>query len=61
MENNKLDIKNRKIELLVSKEEIAKRKTEMQLKPNRNRVVSKSLEIYAKCIANASKGAVVSN
>ena len=54
-----IDIKNRKIELLVSKEEILKRKAEMKLKPNRKRVVSKSLEIYAKCVSNASKGAVL--
>ena len=54
-----IDIKNRKIELLVSKDEIAKRKAEMQLKPNRKRVISKSLEIYAKCVSNASKGAVL--
>ena len=54
-----IDIKNRKIELLVSKEEIEKRKAEMLLKPNRKRVVSKSLEIYAKCVSNASKGAVL--
>lgn len=54
-----IDIKNRKIELLVSKDEIAKRKVEMQLKPKRDRQVSKSLEIYAKCVSNASKGAVL--
>ena len=54
-----IDIKNRKIELLVSKAEIIKRKAEMQLKPNRKRVISKSLEIYAKCVSNASKGAVL--
>lgn len=54
-----IDIKNRKIELLVSKEEIEKRKTEVRLKPNRKRVISKSLEIYAKCVSNASKGAVL--
>ena len=53
-----IDIKNRKIELLISKAEITKRKAEMQLKPNRKRVVSKSLEIYARCVSNASKGAV---
>ena len=53
-----IDITNRKIELLIAKEEIAKRKKEMQLKPNRDRKVSKSLEIYAKCVSNASKGAV---
>ena len=54
-----IDIKNRRIELLVSKEEIAKRKAEMPLKPKRDRKVSKSLEIYAKCVSNASKGAVL--
>ena len=54
-----IDIKNRKIELLVSKAEIAKRKSEMALKPKRDRKVSKSLEIYAKCVSNASRGAVL--
>ena len=54
-----IDIKNRKFELLVSKDEIAKRRAEMRLKPNRKRVISKSLEIYAKCVSNASKGAVL--
>lgn len=54
-----IDIKNRKIELLVSKQEIEKRKKEMQLKPNRERTVSKSLEIYARNVANASKGAIL--
>ena len=54
-----IDIKNRKIELLISKEEIEKRKKEIQLKPNRNREVSKSLKNYAKSVSNASKGAVI--
>ena len=54
-----IDIRNRKIELLLSKEEIKKRKAEIELKPKRERTVSKSLEIYAKSVSNASKGAVL--
>lgn len=59
-----IDIPNRKMELLVSKEELAQRKANEDAKgkdgykPNRERVVSKALKQYAHFVSSADKGAV---
>jgi dihydroxy-acid dehydratase len=55
-----IDIANRKIDVLISTEEIERRKQNSQFKPtNRVREVSKSLQLYAKHVSNASKGAII--
>ncbi len=61
-----IDIPNRKIELLISEEQMQNRKTEELKKGNeaykpidRNRKVSKALQIYASHAASADKGAVL--
>ena len=60
-----IDIPNRKIDFMVSEEEIAARRTAMEAKgaaayqpANRERVVSKSLKAYALAVSSADKGAV---
>lgn len=55
-----IDIPNRKIELNVSKEilEIRRKNCDFKPKKSRERKISKALEIYAKNVSNASKGAV---
>jgi dihydroxy-acid dehydratase len=55
-----IDIPNRKINLLVSDNEIKKRKAELkEFKPkNRNRDISNALKLYAYHVSNASKGGV---
>ena len=60
-----IDIPNRSINVLVSDEELAKRRTAEEargkdaFKPkDRNRVVSKSLQAYASLVSSADKGAV---
>jgi dihydroxy-acid dehydratase len=60
-----IDIPNRSINVLVSDEELAKRRKEEEargkdaFKPkDRNRVVSKSLKAYASLVSSADKGAV---
>ncbi len=59
-----IDIPKRSINLLVTEEELNRRKKEEENKPNpyqpenRNRIVSKALKIYAAHVASADKGAV---
>ena len=56
-----IDIPNRTIELVISKEEMDKRRAEKQkqgYKPKRDRVVSKALQFYASCVSSAADGAV---
>lgn len=60
-----IDIPNRKIDFMVSVEEIEARRTAMEAKgaaayqpANRERVVSKSLKAYALAVSSADKGAV---
>ena len=60
-----IDIPKRKIDFMVSDEEIAARKAAMEAKgsaayqpANRERVVSKSLKAYALAVSSADKGAV---
>jgi dihydroxy-acid dehydratase len=60
-----IDIPSRKIELLVSADELAKRKAEQEARGdkaytpvNRVRVISKALRAYAKMVTSADKGAV---
>ena len=60
-----IDIPERKIDFMVSNEEIEKRKAAMEAKgakayqpANRERVVSKSLKAYALAVSSADKGAV---
>lgn len=56
-----IDIPNRSISLEVSDEELAARRAEMQkqgYKPNRDRVVSKALQFYARNVSSAADGAV---
>jgi len=58
------DIPNRVVSIGVSDEELAKRRKEEEakgagaFKPNRNRVVSKALKIYAQNVSSADQGAV---
>jgi dihydroxy-acid dehydratase len=58
------DIPNRKVELLISDSELAeRRKQELAkgkdaFKPNRDRIVSKSLKVYAQNVSSADLGAV---
>ncbi|MFW5851467.1 MAG: dihydroxy-acid dehydratase [Bacteroidota bacterium] len=60
----KFDIPNRKVDVLISDEELAeRRKTEeakgnMAFKPVRDRVVSKALKVYAQNVSSADLGAV---
>jgi len=60
-----IDIPNRKLELLISEEELnirkeqEKEKGENAYKPNnRDRVISKSLKAYAQLVSSADKGAI---
>jgi dihydroxy-acid dehydratase len=59
-----IDIPARKINVLVSDEELQKRRAEeeakgnMAFKPNRQRVVSKALKAYASMVSSADKGAI---
>lgn len=59
-----IDIPNRKINIELSEEEMDKRrqeeiaKGEKAYKPNRNRKVSKTLEIYSRFVSSAKDGAV---
>ncbi|MEI6677444.1 MAG: dihydroxy-acid dehydratase [Mariniphaga sp.] len=60
-----IDIPQRKIELIISEEELENRKNEeeargkMAYQPqNRNRIISKALKAYASLVASADKGAV---
>lgn len=59
-----IDIPARKINVLVSNDELAQRRTEEEtkgdnaFKPNRVRVVSKALKAYASMVSSADKGAV---
>lgn len=54
-----IDIPTRKIELLVSSEELAVRAEKCSYKPkNRDRVVSKALRAYASMVLSADQGAV---
>jgi len=59
----RIDIKNRSINVLVSDEELAKRRTEQNAKgwkptKPRSRKVSAALKAYAKLVMSADKGAV---
>ncbi|MBQ1969839.1 MAG: dihydroxy-acid dehydratase, partial [Paludibacteraceae bacterium] len=59
-----IDIPNRSINVRLSDEELAQRRNEEEArgkdawKPNRDRVVSKSLRAYASMVASADKGGV---
>ena len=60
-----IDIPNRSINVLVSDEELAKRRKEEEARgkeawtpKDRNRVISKSLKAYASLVSSADKGAV---
>lgn len=59
-----IDIPNRSINLMISDEELAKRrkdeeaKGEGAFKPNRDRIVSKALRTYAAFVSSADQGAV---
>lgn len=59
-----IDIPNRSINLMISDEEMAKRRKEEEAKgdksftPNRDRQVSKALRTYAAFVSSADKGAV---
>ncbi len=59
-----IDIPARKINVLVSDEELQKRRAEEEakgenaFKPNRERVVSKALKAYASMVSSADKGAI---
>jgi dihydroxy-acid dehydratase len=60
-----IDIPNRSINLLVSDEELQKRRETEETRgkdawtqKNRNRVVSKSLQAYSKLVSSADKGAI---
>jgi len=59
-----IDIPNRSINVLISDEEMQKRKQEEEAKgknaykPERNRKVAKSLKAYALTVSSADKGAV---
>jgi len=64
-DNIEIDIANRSINLMVSEDELAKRKTEEENRgekaytpANRNRTISKSLQAYAKMVSSADIGAV---
>jgi dihydroxy-acid dehydratase len=60
----KFDIPNRKVDVLISDEELAERrkaeeaKGNMAFKPVRDRVVSKALKVYAQNVSSADLGAV---
>lgn len=53
-----IDIPNRKIQLLVSDQELEHRKNHTDFSPNRNRQVSKALKTYAHFVSSADKGAI---
>ena len=59
-----IDIPARKINLLISENEMEQRRSEemakgnLAFKPNRNRIVSKALQAYAKMVTSSDKGAV---
>ncbi|NVK21406.1 MAG: dihydroxy-acid dehydratase [Kangiellaceae bacterium] len=57
----RIDIPNRTIELFISEQELSQRHNDKanHWKPNqRDRTVSKSLQLYSKCVSSADKGAV---
>jgi dihydroxy-acid dehydratase len=60
-----IDIPSRSINVLVSEEELAKRRKEEEARgkeawtpKDRNRIISKSLKAYARLVSSADKGAV---
>lgn len=53
-----IDIPNRTIDLKIDEKELAKRFKNCNFTPNRERVVSKSLQIYASHVSSADKGAI---